>query len=194
MRDVVLSVPYFKQYNEFACGAAAFEMVFRYLKPKTLSKFSQAKMYAELSEAVPNWFGAFRITTDNIVDFAKRRGLHAGWGRAHPTPERFLAQLELALIDNGIPLIACQRLERAPNIGHFRVVIGWANPSMVILNDPEDPDGAYWPLDRFLDYWRSSPGGNVTGGVAIWIAKKPVDLGLLPDQPNPWADNPVVIH
>ncbi|MGO8844362.1 MAG: hypothetical protein ACLQFI_03265, partial [Methylocella sp.] len=71
----MLDVPYLKQSNEYACGAAAFGMVYKYLRPSKLVRFSQEKMFRKLSRPADTDPNSLKINTEDIVVQAKKRKL-----------------------------------------------------------------------------------------------------------------------
>jgi predicted double-glycine peptidase len=187
---MILTVPYFPQFHPDACGAAALEMVYRYARPSRLSKFSQKKIFQNVSELEPHQTGRYRISTDDLVEAAKRRGLEAGWGRVDPTPDELMKQIACFIAGKKVPLIACQRSHEDPAIGHFRVLFG-VEGNEIILHDPDVETGGpnlRWTVARLIEHWRWS-GENVTGGVAIWVAREVIDCPLADDLPNAWREH-----
>jgi hypothetical protein len=182
----LLNVPYVKQFHTDACGAAALEMVCRFLRPSKLSKFNQKKTFKSFQETTPE-SSRLRIKPEGVVEAARRRGLTGGWGRASPTLSDSKTQLSYFTDTLGIPLIACQRFDDKEPFGHYRVIIG-VEHSNVIFHDPFSGPSLTLDMLKFLDLWRIVlPAHNVTGGVSIWISKKDVpSTPLLPDLPNPW--------
>src|SRR5712691_5278732 len=88
----VLKVPYREQLSESACGIAAFEMAYKYIRPSKLSKFSQKKVYNRLKEQTPDKTDV-RVTSDALVDLARSRGLKSAWERVNPSPGRLVEQV-----------------------------------------------------------------------------------------------------
>jgi len=183
-----LPVPFRSQITEAACGAAALEMVIRYYS--NVSPFSQRKFVRRLGEREPHGSGRFRISSDDLVNAARARQFLAGWGRVSPDVEALASQLG-HFLNAGVPVIACQRYTDAqPWLGHFRVICALEGQT-AIIHDPCPRTGGRalrWSVEKLFDYWRQT-GLNVTGGVAIWVAKQPLAIDpLLPDQPNPWGN------
>ncbi|MGB8275701.1 MAG: papain-like cysteine protease family protein [Alphaproteobacteria bacterium] len=184
-----LPVSFFEQIKDGACGAAAFEMVFRYYRPSRSLNFSQMKLFKKQREREPHGSGSYRITTEELVTVAQNKRFHAGWGRVSPDAVILAQQVRHFVETEQVPLIACQRYTDAEyTIGHFRVITG-IDDKAIQFHDPCPKTGGesiVWPLNRFIDHWKQT-GQNVTGGVAIWIAKSPFKNNpLLPDLPNPW--------
>ncbi len=188
----LLEVPYVTQCLPDACGVAALEMVYRYHRPSRLSKFDQRKVFERLREDCLA-SARQRVTSEKLVAVAVERGLSAGWGRLSSDPDQSEAQLTSMLDEQAIPLIVCQRMDDVSfQTGHYRVIVG-LDGKTVVYHDPCPDKGGQelaLPLRDFLDLSRPTPGGNVTGGVAIWIARKALQEPLLPDLPNPWMDWP----
>jgi hypothetical protein len=183
----ILPVPYHVQISEAACGVAVFEMAYRYLRPSKLTKFSQQKIYRRLEEPTPTGTNV-RVTTSSLVELARSRGLYSDWGRVSPEPASLVHQIRHFIERERVPLIACQQWHRDRTLGHFRVIVG-IDDETVAFHDPERGAGGKertLPLDQFIDAWRPTPGGNVTGGVAVWIAARQIENPLGPDAPNPW--------
>ncbi len=184
-----LTVPFYRQISEHSCGAAALEMVVRYYRRSKSTKFSQTKMFRSFAEHEPLGTGNYRITSDNIISYARNRGFHAGWGRVSPAQEVLKNEVTYFVDNLSIPLIVCQRYtDDLYKLGHFRVIIG-IEETGVILHDPDQKSGGAhqeWTWDKLLDHWKQT-GPNVTGGVTIWIANDPIPQNpLSPDQPNAW--------
>lgn len=184
----MLDVPYSMQINEHACGAACFEMVFRYYRSSNLSKFSQRKIFRNSSNLEPHNSGNRRIDSERLVDLASKRGFCAGIGRVSTDPKQRIEQINHFLIKEKVPLIACQRFtDDLPLLGHFRVILA-VSYHEIVFHDPHPTEGGEalrWNADKFFDYWKYT-GGNVTGGVAIWIADRQLDSPLDPLTPNAW--------
>jgi Papain-like cysteine protease AvrRpt2 len=181
-----LRVPFRQQISDAACGVAALEMVIKYYSQA--SPFSQRKFVRRLGEHEPHGSGKLRISTQDLVNAACARRFLAGWGRIKPDVKTLMRQLD-CFLNAGVPVIACQRYTDAePQLGHFRVIYGLEG-QRVMIHDPCPKTGGRdlcWSVETLFDYWRQT-GLNVTGGVAIWIAKeRPKISALLPDQPNLW--------
>ena len=186
----MLDVPYFKQINDSACGAAALQMVYKFLRPSKLSAFSQQKIFRKLVCPAATDPTKGKINSDDIISAAVNRKLHAKWGRVSLEPQERLEQLTYFLTAEVVPIIACQRFTaEEPKLGHFRVLLA-ADANSVTFHDPHPQtggEGLTWAIDKFVDFWRfTSP--DVTGGVAIWIADRELQSPLDPDQPNRWAE------
>jgi ABC-type bacteriocin/lantibiotic exporter with double-glycine peptidase domain len=184
-----LNVPYRQQIEESSCGIAAFEMVYKFYRPSKLSKFSQQKMYRKLQEETPDK-AKIRVHGQSIVELARDRKFESDWGRVSPDETVLNDQIKFFVEQESIPFIAIQQWHKDPQYGHFRVVIGLED-NFVIFHDPEPDVGGsnLLPITDFLEQWKPTRGGNVNGGVAIWIAQGvPLVTPLLdPNLPNPWA-------
>jgi ABC-type bacteriocin/lantibiotic exporter with double-glycine peptidase domain len=178
-----LQVRFYKQRSENDCGAAALKMVLQYYSHNT--QFSPARFFRKRAEKEPYGSGNYRITTGEIVVAAKDRSFSAGWRRVSPVLPELIQQVTHFVHTLATPLIACQRVsDREYLCGHFRVIVGIEDAG-VVLHDPYSTT-LRWGWEKLSDYWRTT-GANVTGGVSIWIAKRPIDGNLLlPNDPNPW--------
>jgi hypothetical protein len=159
-------------------------MVYRYFKPSPLSKFNQRKVFERLKHATPDGTN-IRVDTEAIVRLASERNLFAAWGRLSPDSSTLSQQVKFFL-EKSLPLIACQQWHKSPRLGHFRVIVGAENDE-ILFHDPEiGTANSRLPLEKFIEQWRLSEGGNVTRGAAIRISKEPLEATPLgPDQPNP---------
>ena len=71
-----------------------------------------------------------------------------------------------------LPIIAVQQWPQNPLIGHFRVVVGVTDES-VIVHDPEQvKGGSVWPFANFLSAWQMT-GINVASGAGLVIHRAP---------------------
>lgn len=54
-------------------------------------------------------------------------------------------------VDNGVPVIVCQNFSFTDTTGHFRVVIGYTNQSLIVI----DPDYGRYQIsyDNFVALW-----------------------------------------
>ncbi|RJP43623.1 hypothetical protein C4587_02685 [Candidatus Parcubacteria bacterium] len=163
--------PYAVQFNLNACGPAVLEMVYRY---NGLKNISQEKLYSEYQGLEPHGSGNYRMTTDNLVSDARKKGLNSFWARAnYESSDDVKNLLETLTKQLRIPVIVCQKLsDQYPQIGHFRVVLS-IDKDNISLHDPSpDIGGASqkWPIQKFIDFWKPT-GQNVTGGIFIVIKK-----------------------
>lgn len=174
-------MPFFPQRNEWACGAAAFEMAYRYLRPSRLSKLNVDKLFRRNAEGDPHARASARIAIEDIVAAANARGLHSAWGIVSADPIRMVEQLRHFVGTLRIPVIACQRFTDDDRLaGHYRVVYG-VSIDGVLLHDPHVGHGGpsqSWSYDKLIAAWRPS-GKNVVGGAAIWIAADPLPSNAL---------------
>lgn len=181
-----LPVFYRQQFNDHACGAAALEMLCKYYGRATA--FSQKSVFKRLSHLEPHGSGNYRISSDDLMEAARRRGLHAGWGRVSMDAAERLQQLDYFLEQERVPLIACQKYtDDLPDLGHFRVMLAFDDKSITVHDPCPKFGGAskQWDMEKFIDYWKYT-GLNVTGGVAIWLADRPLNSPLAPGVPNLW--------
>lgn len=167
-----LQVPYLVQLDPHSCGAAALGMVLAATKPRL--RFNPSKFANRRLRHTSD--GAEReITTDDIVAYARGRGLDAGWRRVSPVLRVMRGQLSYFL-QEGIPPIACQQFPPIPKRGHFRVIVG-IDDDAVTLHDPHFEVGGEairMSLRDMWSAWRPTDGGSVTGGVLIWVADEPL--------------------
>ena len=184
----MLIVPYVPQIHENACGAAAFEMVFRYLRPDLTAV--GPSLFFNNRETDPTGKTPFRMSSDSIVEAARSRGFFAGVGRVSQNHSRRYDQLSYFIDRCKVPIIACQSAsEQHPQVGHFRVLTK-VTLKEVTLHDPLQSRGGpdqIWSGSKMFKFWKFS-GPNVTGGIAIWIANEQLRNDMLdPADPNLWA-------
>lgn len=166
---IKLDVPFYKQIDDNACGAAVLEMVYKFwnlvLPP------SQQDIMETYKELEPHGSGNFRITSDNIVLDAKKRGFESFWEKVPYNNKEATTKIIKGILKQGVPIIVCQQFTKKDSqTGHFRIIIGFTK-NKFILHDPHPDIGSEnleWPAETLLDYWQPT-GENVTGGVLIII-------------------------
>lgn len=161
-----LNVPFVRQIEEHSCGAAALEMVYRYCGHTTIK---QAKIFRKAVELEPHATGNFRMSNGSLIKDALDRNLYA-------CPQVFdVSSAQAAyrglgwfLVQNRVPVIACQQLSlQEPLLGHYRVIVGLAAHG-VILHDPKSQNGSEkWDWDNFIGHWQGTGKNVVTGGAVI---------------------------
>jgi ABC-type bacteriocin/lantibiotic exporter with double-glycine peptidase domain len=180
----ILKVRFIKQDSELDCGAAAFEMVYRYHRPSKVTKFDRKKMFAKFRVDDPHAANAPRLNSQTLVDAAVNRGLKGRLCVAPPSVAGMVAMFKGLLYDDKVPIIVCQRLSDEQAVfGHFRVVIGCSDEH-VIVHDPRGDNASSWSADQFFDYLKPT-GANVTGGVCIVISVSPISTAVSLNQ-LPW--------
>jgi ABC-type bacteriocin/lantibiotic exporter with double-glycine peptidase domain len=176
------------QFHENACGAAVLEMTLKYFGRNVA--FSQKSTFKRLGSPEPHRSGNYRISSDDLMELASRRGLCTGWGRVSRHREELIGQLDYFLVRERIPLIACQRYTpEMPLLGHFRVIVAFDRDT-VTFHDPCKKTGGparRLSMNEFVENWQRT-GENVTGGVAVWMADRSLQTPLLPDLPNQWRE------
>jgi hypothetical protein len=185
----VLEVPYVEQLFETSCGIAAFEMLYKYFRLD--ASFSQQEAFNALREQTPGDTST-RVTVPAIISLAREKGLHSGWGRVSIIRSEFVQQIRFFVENERVPLIACQQWHGNETLGHYRVII-CIDDQEIAFHDPEpntDGRARRVSLETFNSQWLWTPGGNVTGGVVIWIADRDISPPVGPDLPNAWAPVP----
>ncbi len=167
----MLKIPYIKQINPNACGAAALEMVYKFYG---LENVSQEELMQKYQELEPHGSGNYRMSTDTLITDAREKGFESTWLRANYTNKQdCLSLLKILVETKKIPVIVCQKFtDEMPLIGHFRIVIGVDNDS-IYLHDPNVEIGGEklkWTLDKFFNFWQPT-GQNVTGGILCLITR-----------------------
>jgi ABC-type bacteriocin/lantibiotic exporter with double-glycine peptidase domain len=162
---------YLKQADDWSCGAACLEMVYRFYG---LTGVSQRHIYNQRRTPDPHKGGKYQITTDSMIADAIARGFDARWFRINLTSAADMDAQIATFLDRKIPLIACQRLSNdKPLLGHFRIITD-RDGSFIYAHDPAiNGGGAHQrkAIAAFLEFWKPT-GVNVTGGVAIEIMKR----------------------
>ena len=166
-----LEVPYIKQINENACGAAVLEMVYKYYG---LNNIFQNEIYNKYKEFEPHGSGNTRISVDDIVFDARERNFISFWARAdYNNKENSVNLLKLLTVNFKIPIIVCQKFsDEEPLMGHFRIVVG-VKDNIIYVHDPSMGNGSAfekWEIDKFIRFWEPT-GENVKGGIFIIIKK-----------------------
>ena len=133
-----LEVPFVHQTNEASCGAAALEMVYRYLGRRTAK---QKNIFRKMAEPEPHGSGAMRMSNAGMAEDALNRGLYACAHAFDVTSEEAAIRDLSKFLSQGVPVIACQKFStEKPLLGHYRVVVG-IKPGAVTLNDPFSRQG-----------------------------------------------------
>ena len=167
-----LSVPYCKQINNSACGAACLEMIYKYYE---LNNISQEEIFNKYKKTDPHNTKGVNILTKDLVLDAQSRGFLSEIVRADFTDTKnSIALLKQFLIDD-IPLIVCLQYSlKLPLLGHFRVVIG-IDEKNIYFHDPdntiENGESLNLSHKEFMKLWQPT-GQNVTGGRFVWIKKQ----------------------
>lgn len=167
-----LPVPYIRQINQNACGAAALMMIYKYYG---LEDVGQKDIYEKYAEKEPHGSGNFRIRTEHMVQDARDRNFEADWNCVnYVDSDESMDELRILIHEFKIPVIVCQKYtNREPLIGHFRVVLDMTETD-VLLHDPDIIIGEAsqkWPIEKFMQFWQRT-GDNVVGGVMIAIRPK----------------------
>ncbi len=167
----MLEIPYIKQINPNACGAATLEMVYKFYG---LDNISQAELMQKYQELEPHGSTNYRMSTQALVTDARKKGFESVYLQANYfNKQDCLSSLKILVETNKIPVIVCQKFtDQMPLIGHFRIVIGVDNDS-IYLHDPNIEIGGEklkWTLDKFIDFWQPT-GQNVTGGILCLITR-----------------------
>jgi ABC-type bacteriocin/lantibiotic exporter with double-glycine peptidase domain len=165
-----LAVPFIRQTNEWSCGAACLEMIYRFYGETGIS---QRNIYDALKSKDPHKGGKLQITTDAMVAHANGRGYDARWFRVNLNSGADVEAQISGYLDRDIPLIACQSMADKPLLGHFRIITG-KDDTAVLIHDPDPKTGGAFQrrdIQRLIALWQPT-GVNVTGGVAIVITKK----------------------
>jgi predicted double-glycine peptidase len=166
-----LAVQYIRQTNDWSCGPACLEMVYRFYG---LTGVSQRHIYDQLKTTDPHKGGKFQVTTDGMVADAVARGFAARWLRINLSSTNEMEAQLSEFLQRGIPLIACQRFSNEkPLQGHYRIITDLDDTSIYAHDPLVRGGGAHQRKDisAFLEFWKRT-GVNVTGGVAIEIMKR----------------------
>lgn len=174
----ILKVPHIKQTAETTCGAAALSMIYQFygLKMET-----EAKIWDRLKE--PRHLNPSEefIQTSKLAEDAKKNGFYYIIGQAvWNNLEKSVALLEEFLRIEA-PIIVCQKFTKDSVIGHFRIVMGIEDDS-IILNDPSsEEEFSVMSKSDFFEMWQKCS-DEVIGGqfVAILDSKQAKQLGSIP--------------
>lgn len=166
----MLAVPYVKQINPNACGAAVLEMIYKFYGIEDISQNDLMQKYQEFE---PHGSRNYRLSSETLVIDAKERNFDAVLFRAnYKDKQDCLAKLYEFVELNKLPVIVCQKFtNEQPLMGHFRLVVGM-NEDFIYVHDPfQDIEGneAEWTSDQFFEFWQPT-GEDVTGGIGCLIA------------------------
>ncbi len=171
---VKLNVPHIRQSHKTTCGATALAMVLNYWKIMD----SEEVVWLSCKSQRPNSTDEY-TTTKNLVNYSKRSH---NFDVIHDTSSVALNSKIATLIDyldQGLPIIVCQRVSRNSIWGHYRVVIGYDHNNFFV-NDPLDD----YPCKgiSFKDFnklWGRTIDNEVIGGEYFLILPKSKDSKLL---------------
>ena len=176
--DSSLAVQFYRQSNQFSCGAAALQMVYDFWGLKS----NQAELYKTLREKNRSMKGAYIITLAPMIEDAHRRKFYACLKKfSIQNTDTLSNELDFFLHEQKIPIIACLQWRKdQPLQGHYRVLIG-RDGSDVILHDPA-AGTEKWPMSKLTDYWYAT-GPQVPEGHAVIVAKaQPPTLPSLEEE------------
>ncbi|MFA6536719.1 MAG: cysteine peptidase family C39 domain-containing protein [Candidatus Paceibacterota bacterium] len=146
----MLKVPYFKQDNNYSCGAAALQMVLRFY-----GEIYSEKHLAEVLGSNKD----FGTSHQAMIDFVRKDGFHVHEAdfASHDDLKEFLSK--------NIPVIV-NFLEPESNEGHYAVVIG-CEVGHIFLNDPWDGKGFKLTIEAFEKRWINGAGTSTHWLMAI---------------------------
>lgn len=140
----LLNVPYFRQENEYSCGAASLQMVLGFYG--RFPSQSQIESTVRTNPDDGTWsFGLVR----GLAQSARSGSSISPFGLApvrrdvNSTGASSWTDTLVQLLDSGIPVIVLQHYDPADiedGDGHYRVAVGHSNDSIFLL-DPWDRDG-----------------------------------------------------
>jgi hypothetical protein len=192
----LLKVPYFRQENEYSCGAAALQMVLGYFGRFPNQTTIQSTVRTNPDDGT--WsFGLMRglaqsarsggMSTFGLAPV--RRDVNSSNGDAW-------TDTLVRLIDNDIPVIVLQHYDPS-NIsegdGHFRVAVGHSNDSVFLL-DPWDRDGQphlikmnrsefelAWSIDESTDFvaGRRRRSSRLPTSIFVGVFVAPLQLNVV---------------
>ncbi len=173
MRQKVLSVPYIKQHNNYSCGAAALEMVYKYYG---LNDVTQSEIFDQ-SEKFDMGNGELILKEETLVSDAKNRKFFAGIFKATFSDIEDGVSYLKSFIDKDIPLIVCQQWEINSETGHYRVVTG-VDKRFVYFHDPNIENSGRcieWRHEKFFNHWNAN-GKMVLGNTCTVVSKEGAKL------------------
>lgn len=163
--QLILKVPHIKQTNETSCGAAVLSMVYKYYGLDNQTEkiiWNRLKKPRELNPDKEI------IYTNDLFNDIKSNGFHHIKGQAVWDDKNKLLNLLKEFLRIKAPLIVCQRWREDQPYGHFKIVVGLEDES-VILNDPESDENIIKvSLDRFIADWQKYS-QEVIGGEFIAV-------------------------
>lgn len=197
----VANVPYWRQNTEFGCGDAAVQMALGRWGVEAAQERIANVMRTTTSEGTLSldvaraaWFSPLSFPMGNVFPSLPAS---SGWGRAlgllsgwRDDAACWTAPL-LDLVALDVPVVVLQHfdpLHVEPDDGHFRLVVGYDEHHVVML-DPWDRDGwprvLRWPFAQFCAAWnyteRQSPRSLPFFGAALW----PLELRAAFDASGP---------
>lgn len=176
-----LSVPYVAQTDEDGCGAAALEMVLRYLK---YTNVNQVEVFKRLREKDTINKGHHVVSVGSLLSEAKKLGFLP---YARPIPisrnEEMLDTIGWFVVGKKLPLIAAQHFSALSTFIHYRVIVG-IEQDAVIAHDPaqgaEGGEAKRYDASTFAALWCKRDQLSESG-VSICVSDvKLQDLDALP--------------
>lgn len=171
MESTKLEVPFVKQINKDACGAAVLEMVYKFYGLKDVS---QKEIFNQYKREDDEGLGALAIGVVDLVNDALSRGFVSYWNRVDWQDTKRAIEQTRWFVNGGVPIIVCQQSNRDPKLGHFKVLVGYDNENIYLHDPDKENSGVPLKIDNtsFVKAW-SKTGKNVTGGVFVFIQPRP---------------------
>jgi predicted double-glycine peptidase len=188
----MLKVPYFRQENEYACGAASLQMVLGYF-----NRFPTQSAIESVARTNPDegtWsFGLMRGLAQSARSGSELTTFGLAPVRRDVNVSSGLSWNLIQLIDADIPVIVLQHFD--PDIedgdGHYRVAVGHSNDSIFLL-DPWDRDGQphlismnrsmfdlAWSIDESTDFAASRRRRSLPSSRFVGVFVAPLELNIV---------------
>jgi len=165
-----IQVPFYRQLNDFACGAASMQMILQYYN-RTVNQYNVADVLRmEWTEGTFSTdmvrAGHFSVLSSSVGNYFPNATLEAGYP-GYPlgllaywadSEESWLDSMKV-IVASDIPVIVLMHYEpHGVNDGHFRIVTGYDdNTQQIIMNDPwayeNNANVQVWSYEDFNIAW-----------------------------------------
>ena len=162
-----LKIPHVKQNGDTHCGVACLEMVYKYF---AINDITQDDIWQAKKSLRPDKTDFYMRTAD-MVDHLVENNFQVLYGQLL-LDEVLCVRSISALLNAGIPIIACKQSDADPKYGHFVIIVGIESGSYFYYLDPNKSSSLQKKsVKKFIKEWRES-GEEVTGGEFIIVSKE----------------------
>jgi ABC-type bacteriocin/lantibiotic exporter with double-glycine peptidase domain len=167
----VLNVPHVRQAGPTHCGAACLEMVYRYFG---ITNRTQHDIWCR-NTFRPDGTGHY-LSTQAIIDDLINNGFLVLCGQILLENKKCNGSL-IRTLNNELPIIACKQWNQNPSYGHFVVITGLENNTIIYLDPETNSVPKRKILDDFMNEWRAT-GPEVIGGQFIIMGNNTHELNI----------------
>lgn len=163
---IILHVPHIKQNGPTHCGVACLEMVYKFFG---ITDVSQEEIWKKRKTIRQDRSNDYMETRSMVAD-AVEKEFYVFTGQMFLEAEKCQSNLQ-NLLSSDLPVIACKQWSKNPNYGHFVVIIGVGDNSIVYLDPELDRKPQKKKIAHFIREWQLT-GNEVIGGEFIVISNE----------------------